>query len=193
MAGKIEAYVDTSALIAFADRSDTYHLVFRRAFADPPRLVTTPLVVAEGHGWFLRRFDSHRALQFLAMVEAIEPLVVVALTLYAGFQTHARIGVILQRVHQNLADIRFIGRLRQQVHRVHSYPGVVVVACREKQKLLDALVVQRALRFLRGNRVVLDTDLTGSRFLGDGTDTGDGSFERGCAGSGCSARKIGCR
>lgn len=66
-----EAYVDTSALIAFADRSDTYHALFRRLFADPPPLITTPLVVAEGHGWFLKRYDSGRALQFLSMVEAI--------------------------------------------------------------------------------------------------------------------------
>ena len=71
MAVKTEAYVDTSALIAFADRSDSHHDLFRRAFADPPRLVTTPLVIAEGQGWFLKRFDSYRALQFLAMVESI--------------------------------------------------------------------------------------------------------------------------
>jgi len=76
MATRTEAYVDTSALIAFADRSDSYHLLFRRLFASPPPLVTTTLVVAEGHGWFLRRFDQTRALQFLALVEAMSPLVV---------------------------------------------------------------------------------------------------------------------
>jgi predicted nucleic acid-binding protein len=48
MAKKIEAYVDTSALIAFVDRSDTHHSLFRRLFSDPPELTTTPLVVAEG-------------------------------------------------------------------------------------------------------------------------------------------------
>lgn len=77
MAAKTEAYVDTSAFIAFADRSDTYHLVFRRAFAEPPRLITTSLVVAEGHAWFLRRFDRNRALQFLALIDAIGPLEIV--------------------------------------------------------------------------------------------------------------------
>src|SRR3989475_12471912 len=66
-----EAYVDTSALIAFADRSDSYHNLFRRLFADPPALITTPLVVAEGHGWFLKRYDSVKGLQFLSMIEAI--------------------------------------------------------------------------------------------------------------------------
>jgi len=79
MATRSKAYVDTSALIALVDRSDTYHPLFRRLFADPPALVTTPLVIAEGHGWFLRRYDSTRALQFLAMIEAMKPLKVVAI------------------------------------------------------------------------------------------------------------------
>ena len=78
MATKTKAYVDTSALIAFADRSDSYHAMFRRLFGDPPRLLTTTLVVAEGHGWFLRRYDRTRALQFLAMIEAMTPLRVLA-------------------------------------------------------------------------------------------------------------------
>ena len=71
-----EAYVDTSALIAFADRSDTHHSLFRRLFAEPPRLVTTALVVAEGHGWFLKRYDPARGLQFLSMVESM-PLTII--------------------------------------------------------------------------------------------------------------------
>jgi predicted nucleic acid-binding protein len=76
MAARTEAYVDTSALIAFADRSDTHHALFRRLFATPPPLLTTTLVIAEGHAWFLRRYDRTRALQFLAMVEDMTPLVV---------------------------------------------------------------------------------------------------------------------
>jgi len=78
MATKTEAYVDTSALIAFADQSDSYHPLFRRLFSDPGHLVTTALVVAEGHGWFLRRYDSARGLQFLAMIELMRPLDVLA-------------------------------------------------------------------------------------------------------------------
>ena len=77
MAGRTEAYVDTSALIAFADRSDTHHPTFRRLFSEPPALVTSTLVVAEGHGWFLRRYDRTRALQFLAMMEDMTPLTVI--------------------------------------------------------------------------------------------------------------------
>ncbi len=78
MAKKTEAYVDTSALIAFLDRSDSYHALFLRLFSDPPKLVTTPLVIAEGHGWFLKRYDRRRALEFLSLVEALSPMNVVA-------------------------------------------------------------------------------------------------------------------
>jgi predicted nucleic acid-binding protein len=74
MAKKTEAYVDTSALIAFADRSDTYHRIFKRLFADPPKLITSTLVIAEGHGWFLKRFDRTKALEFLNMIETMTPL-----------------------------------------------------------------------------------------------------------------------
>jgi predicted nucleic acid-binding protein len=74
MAKKIEVYVDTSALIAFLDRSDTYHPLFVQLFPDPPRLVTTSLVIAEGHGWFLKRYDVIRALQFLNFIEELTPL-----------------------------------------------------------------------------------------------------------------------
>ena len=77
MARNPEAYVDTSALIAFADRSDTYHALFRRLFADPPILITTTLVNAEGHGWFLKRYDRTKALEFLNMVEAMRPLKII--------------------------------------------------------------------------------------------------------------------
>jgi predicted nucleic acid-binding protein len=74
MVRKTEAYVDTGAFIAFVDRSDSYHPLFRRLFADPPDLVTTPLVVAEGHGWFLKRYDRARAMQFLGLIDDLEPL-----------------------------------------------------------------------------------------------------------------------
>lgn len=74
MAGSAEAYVDTSAFIAFADRSDAWHPLFLRLFADPSKLVTSTLVVAEGHGWFLKRYDATRALQFLSMIEDLAPL-----------------------------------------------------------------------------------------------------------------------
>jgi predicted nucleic acid-binding protein len=68
MVRRTECYVDTSALIAFLDRSDSYHPLFKRLFSDPPPLVTSALVIAEGHGWFLRRYDQNRAVQFLNFV-----------------------------------------------------------------------------------------------------------------------------
>lgn len=77
MARRTEAYVDTSALIAFVDRSDTHSSLFRRLFSDPPGLITTTLVVAEGHGWFLKRYDRTRALQFLSLIEDMQPLRVI--------------------------------------------------------------------------------------------------------------------
>jgi predicted nucleic acid-binding protein len=73
---KTEAYVDTSALIAFLDRSDSYYPLFRRLFSSPPRLVTSALVVAEGHGWFLRRYDRNRAIQFLNFIDDLSVLVI---------------------------------------------------------------------------------------------------------------------
>ena len=77
MVTRTEAYVDTSAFIAFVDTSDSYHALFNRLFADPPRLVTTPLVIAEGHGWFLRRYDRYRALQFIGLIESLDVLTIV--------------------------------------------------------------------------------------------------------------------
>ena len=76
MAPKTEAYVDTSAFIAFLDRSDSYHPLFRRLFASPPRLVTSALVLAEGHGWFLRRYDQNRAIQFLNFIAELSVLAI---------------------------------------------------------------------------------------------------------------------
>jgi predicted nucleic acid-binding protein len=93
MATRIEGYVDTSALIAFADRSDTHHLAFRRLFSDPPALLTSTLVVAEGHAWFLRRYDRTRALQFLAMVDDMTPMSVAGV----GHDEQTKAAAILRR------------------------------------------------------------------------------------------------
>jgi predicted nucleic acid-binding protein len=76
MATKTECYVDTSAFIAFLDRSDSFHILFGRLFSSLPPLSTSSLVIAEGHGWFLRRYDARKALQFLAFIEALPNLTV---------------------------------------------------------------------------------------------------------------------
>jgi predicted nucleic acid-binding protein len=71
MAQKTESYVDTSAFIAFLDRSDSYHSLFKRLFSDPPALSTSGLVIAEGHGWFLRRYDQRKAVSFLNFIQEV--------------------------------------------------------------------------------------------------------------------------
>jgi predicted nucleic acid-binding protein len=79
MPKKTDAYVDTSAFIAFVDRSDSYHSLFYQLFSAPPSLITTTLVIAEGHAWFLRRYDRVRALQFLALIEDMTPLKILSI------------------------------------------------------------------------------------------------------------------
>lgn len=74
--GNIEAYADSGAFIAFFDKSDTWHALFAGLFARTKGLVTTSLVIAETHGWFVRRFDSYRGLEFLAFIEALDILTV---------------------------------------------------------------------------------------------------------------------
>jgi predicted nucleic acid-binding protein len=76
MARRTECYADTAAFIAFLDKSDSYHALFRRLFSDPPPLATSALVLAEGHGWFLRRYDQRRALEFLNFVDALPALAI---------------------------------------------------------------------------------------------------------------------
>lgn len=76
MARKTECYLDTSAFIAFLDRSDSYHALFRRLFSAPPLLLTSALVISEGHGWFLRRYDQQRAVQFLTFVDELPGLTI---------------------------------------------------------------------------------------------------------------------
>jgi predicted nucleic acid-binding protein len=77
MGPKTESYVDTSAFIAALDRSDSHHRLYARLFSSPPALLTSSLVVAEGHGWFLRRYDQHKAIQFLNFIQELTPLSIV--------------------------------------------------------------------------------------------------------------------
>lgn len=73
---KISAYVDTGAFIAFLDEADSHDDIFTRLFADPPQLLTTSLVIAEGHAWFLRRYDIARGLRFVSFIEELSELTV---------------------------------------------------------------------------------------------------------------------
>lgn len=114
MAIRTEAYVDTSALIAFADGSDTHHPLFRRLFSDPPPLTSTALVVAEGHGWFLKRYDLYRALQFLSMVKSM-PLKILG----AGARDVRAAMVLLRRFSdQDLSFTDAVGLLLMEKRRI---------------------------------------------------------------------------
>ncbi len=117
MAKKPDAYVDTSALIAFLDRSDSYHLPFRHLFSNPPALITTTLVVAEGQGWFLKRYDRMRALQFLSLIEELKPLRMLAV----GPEEFAAGARILRKFSdQDLSLTDAVGLHLMKVHKISS-------------------------------------------------------------------------
>jgi len=112
MVRRTECYVDTSAFIAFLDRSDSFHALFRRLFAAPPPLTTSSLVIAEGHGWFLRRYDQQRAIQFLAFIDALPGLKI------RGFDAPelARTGRIVRKFSDQgltLADAHGLSLMRE--------------------------------------------------------------------------------
>lgn len=117
MGRKTDAYVDTSALIAFADRSDGHHALFRRLFSDPPRLVTTTLVVAEGHGWFLKRYDRTRALQFVALIEELTPMRAVAV---GPDEQAGGVRMLRKFSDQDLSLTDAVGLHVMQIHRINA-------------------------------------------------------------------------
>jgi predicted nucleic acid-binding protein len=118
MARKSETYVDTSALIAFADASDTHNALFRRLFSEPPRgAFTSSLVVTEGHAWFLKRYDRTRALQFLAMIEDMKFLRIAA----AGpGEIAAGTNLLRKFTDQNLTLVDAVGLHLMKEHRCRS-------------------------------------------------------------------------
>ena len=73
---KRKAYCDTGAFIAFLERSDKYHQTFAKLFADPPQLVTSALVIQEGHGWLLKRYGIRQAIQFLDFIHSLQCLTI---------------------------------------------------------------------------------------------------------------------
>lgn len=114
---RTEAYVDTSAFIAFIDRSDIHYSLFRGLFEMPPALVTTTLVIAEGHGWFLRRYDRTRALQFLAFLEDFRPLRM----LPVGPEEHRGGAVMLRKFSdQDLTLVDAVGLHVMKERRIRS-------------------------------------------------------------------------
>src|SRR5262249_43757619 len=113
-AKRSEAYVDTSALIAFADRSDSHHALFLRLFGDPPPLYTASLFVAEGHGWFLKGYDSQKGLQFLSMVESM-PLEIITI---GAVEQRAAINIIRKFPNPDLTLTDAAGLYLMAVRRI---------------------------------------------------------------------------
>ena len=68
MATKTEAYVDTSALIAFLDRSDSYPSAFSQALLHSTAAGHLRAGHCRGTWLVLRRYDQNRAVQFLNFV-----------------------------------------------------------------------------------------------------------------------------
>ena len=100
-------YIDTSALIAFADGADSHHSLFSRLFAAPPSHVfTSGLVINEGHAWFLRRFDRTRALQFIGMVQDMTFMEVVTT---GSTELEGGIGMLRRFSDQDLTLVDAVG------------------------------------------------------------------------------------
>lgn len=113
MVRKTESYLDTSAFIAFLDRSDSYHPLFRRLFSTPPSLITSALVIAEGHGWFLRRYDQQKAVMFLAFISELPNL---AIEPFGAEQLPATKAIVKKFHDQNLtlADAHGLAIMKQR-------------------------------------------------------------------------------
>ncbi len=117
MATRTRAYVDTSAFIAFFDRSDSLNTHFTRLFSDPPSLLTSTLVIAEGHGWFLRRYDPRRAIGFLQFVRALEPLAVIP---FEPGDTALAMPLLSKYADQRISLADAHGLLLMKVHRINA-------------------------------------------------------------------------
>ena len=117
MAKKTESYADTSAFIAFADKSDSYHALFKRLFSEPPALLTSTMVVAEGHAWFLKRYDRTRALQFLAMIEEMRFLEIIPT---GQRELGAAIAILRKFSHQDLTLVDATGLGLMTARRIRS-------------------------------------------------------------------------
>jgi predicted nucleic acid-binding protein len=117
MALKTSAYIDSSAFIALRDKSDTYHSLFASLFAESKKLVTTSLVVAETHGWFLKRYDQHRALEFLNLIELLADLTIVSVGKEELLQAK---NVILKYKDQKLTLVDAVGISMIKANKIKS-------------------------------------------------------------------------
>lgn len=134
MAKKTKAYVDTSAFIAFFDKSDSYHSLFLSLFSTPPPLITTALVISEAQGWFLRRYDIRRALEFMAFIESLNFLEIYPID--STFIKHS---------------LRFLRRFSDQALTLTDAGGLYLM---EKQKISSCWSTDRHLGLTKVNLVI---------------------------------------
>jgi predicted nucleic acid-binding protein len=102
-----EVFVDSSAWLALADRSERHHESVRITYTDlvhrGHRLVTTELVLAEAHVLLRRRLGHDAALRFLDSTGASPRIDVV----FSTSAQHARAVEVLRQYHDqdfSLAD-----------------------------------------------------------------------------------------
>lgn len=112
---KQQVYVDTGALIAFRDSSDTHHPLFRQLFSDPPSLLTSSLVIAEGHAWFLKRYDGMRGIEFLSFIEELGILTIKSV---GAIEIREASKVIRKFSDQTLSLADAVGLHLMQQHRI---------------------------------------------------------------------------
>lgn len=135
MAQKYKAYVDSSAFIAFLDKSDSYNSLFGRLFSEPEKLLTTSFVISETHGWFLKRYDSRRALQFMNFINALAP----HLTIYFG--------------DENLLNesVKIISKFKDQELTITDATGLYLM---KSLKITNCWSTDRHLRLLGANLII---------------------------------------
>ena len=75
------------------------------------------LVVAEGHGWFLKRYDRAKALEFLNMVELMRPLAVDPVGLH---EQKAAAELLRKFADQDLTLADAVGLHLMKAHRIKS-------------------------------------------------------------------------
>jgi predicted nucleic acid-binding protein len=110
--GRNACYVDTSAFIAFLDKSDRFRPLFRNLFLERPPLLTSALVIAEGHGWFLRKYNTRQAARFLAFVRELPRLSIQSFDSAALSHASAVAGKFVDQ-KLTLADARGIAIMKE--------------------------------------------------------------------------------
>ena len=79
--------------------------------------MTTTLVLAEGHGWFLKRYDRARALHFIALIEELSPMSVVAV---GADEQAGGIRMLRKFSDQDLSLTDAVGLYVMQAGRIHA-------------------------------------------------------------------------